>query len=88
MMFAYILKASIAPNEQTEEFFRRFTQTPGLLRAYDLQSVDDSNESAVVAIWQSREAAERYLAEAPLRKEVDAAVPAVTRTMYNVRGSK
>jgi hypothetical protein len=88
-MFAYILKAPNTPTtEQTDEFFRRFCETPGLLYAFDITPVEDPNESLVVAVWQDRAAAERYLSAAPLRKEVDQAIPAVTRTMYEVNASK
>ncbi len=88
-MFAYILKAPNQPSTvQTDDFFRRFLETPGLLHAFDLSGVDNPQESLVVAIWESKQAAERYLASAPLKKEVDEAVPEVTRTMYEVRGGK
>lgn len=56
--------------------------------AFDLQGVEDPADAVLVAVWESREAAERYLQEAPLRREVDEAYPAVTRTMYDVLGSK
>jgi heme-degrading monooxygenase HmoA len=88
-MFAYILSAPNAPSpEQSDDFFRRFSQTPGLLHAFDLEPADGSGAPMVVAVWESREAAEAYLSAAPLRKEVDEAIPQVTRTMYNVRASK
>lgn len=87
-MFAYILRVHQAPNEQTNEFFRRFKQTPGLLDAYSLQGEQDLDESLTVAIWESREAAERYLNESRLRREVDKATPSVTRTFYKVLDSK
>lgn len=86
-MFAYILRASLAPNEQTDDFFRRFKEQPGLLHSYSMQGADDPSDSVVIAIWESREAAERYLKSAPLRSEVDQAVR-VTRTLYTVRDSK
>jgi len=60
-MFAYILRVQAAPDEQAKEFFERFKETPGLLHAFDLQGVDDSEDGVVVAVWESREAAERYL---------------------------
>lgn len=87
-MFAYILRVHQAPTEQTADFFRRFKETPGLLHAYSLQGVEDPNESVSVAIWESREAAERYLQGSPLRREVDQTVPSITRTLYNVLDSK
>ena len=87
-MFAYILRARQEPNEQTDEFFRRFKEQSGLVHAYSLQGADDPAEGVVVAVWESREAAERYLQSAPLRGEVDQAVPNVTRTLYTVRDSK
>lgn len=87
-MFAYILRVHQAPDEQSAEFFRRFKETPGLLHAYALQGEEDSNDGVAVTIWESREAAMRYLESSPLRREVDQAVPAVTRTLYNVRDSK
>ena len=87
-MFAYILRALAAPDDQASEFFRRFKETPGLLYAFDLQGVEDAEDAAVVAIWESREAAERYLQGASLRREVDEAYPSVTRTMYKVLDSK
>ena len=87
-MFAYILRAKAAANQDTDDFFKRFTETPGLLYAFDLQGVDDPEDGTVVAIWEDREAAERYLNQAPLRKEVDQALPSVTRTMYEVHASK
>jgi heme-degrading monooxygenase HmoA len=88
-MFAYILHAqNNVPNEQTDDFFRRFTQTPGLLHAFELIPANGEGDSAVVAIWESREAAERYLNSAPLRKQVDESIPQVKRVMYEVRGHK
>jgi heme-degrading monooxygenase HmoA len=88
-MFAYILRApGTPPTEQTDEFFRRFTAEPGLLHAFDLQGVDDPDDAVLVAIWEDREAAERYLTKASLRKEVDAALPVVTRTKYTVRNTR
>lgn len=87
-MFAYILRAQQTPNQQTDDFFRRFKEAPELMHAYSLQGKDHADNSAVVAIWKSREAAERYLHSAPLRQEVDQAAPAVTRMMHGVRDSK
>lgn len=87
-MFAYILRAQQARNDQTEDFFRRFKEVPGLLHAYALQGEENPNEGLVVAIWESREAALRYIESSSLRREVDRAVPSVTRTMYNVLDSK
>ncbi len=88
-MFAYILSApNTAPNSQTDDYFRRFKETPGLAHAFELQSTEGKAESLVVAIWESREAAETYLQTAPLRREVDSNLPAITRTTYEVRNSK
>jgi hypothetical protein len=88
-MFAYILRAENVPvTPQTEDFFRRFIQTPGLLHAFELAGEANPDDTLLVAIWESRQAAESYLNEAPLRKEVDAAIPGVTRVMYEVRDSK
>ncbi|MBI2862201.1 MAG: antibiotic biosynthesis monooxygenase [Chloroflexi bacterium] len=87
-MFAYILRAQQAPSDQFSEFFRRFKETPGLLHAYDLQEEGNPHEGVVVALWESREAAQRYLDSSPLRREVDQAVPTVTRTFYTVVDSK
>lgn len=87
-MFAYILRAKDAPNDQMEEFFRRFKETPGLLHAYSMQGEGNPNEGVVVAIWESRQAAQRYLDGSPLRREVDQAMPSVTRTLYSVLESK
>ncbi|MCL4535214.1 MAG: antibiotic biosynthesis monooxygenase [Bacteroidetes bacterium] len=87
-MFAYILRVHQPPTEQTAEFFRRFKEIPGLLHAYSLQGVEDPNDSVSVAIWESREAAERYLQSSPLRRDVDRSVAGVTRTLYNVLDSK
>jgi heme-degrading monooxygenase HmoA len=88
-VFAYILSAPNTPeSEQTNDFFRRFKETPGLLHAYDLIDANKPDQAMLVAVWESREAAERYLNQAPLRKEVDQAIPQVTRTMYEVRDSK
>ena len=87
-MFAYILRVNAPASEQTDEFFRRFKETPGLLHAYSLQGAENPDDGIAVAIWESKEAAERYLAGAPLRQQVDAEIPTVTRTMYEVRDSK
>jgi hypothetical protein len=88
-MFAYILHApNTPPSEQTDEFFRRFCETPGLVHAYDLTPADGSGDAAMVAIWQDRESAERYLREAALRREVDEAIPEVRRIMYDVHAHK
>lgn len=86
-MFAYILRTHASPSEQSDAFFRRFKATPGLLHAYDLQGVDDPEDSVVVTIWDRRQSAEAYLNDSPLRKEVDRTM-SVTRTLYEVRDSK
>jgi heme-degrading monooxygenase HmoA len=87
-MFAYILRAQSPTTEREAEFFRRFKETPGLIHAYSLQAEDNSNESLAVAIWESREAAEQYLKTSALRRQVDQAMPTVTRTMYTILDSK
>ena len=87
-MTAHILRAQQAPNEEFAEFFRRFKETPGLLHAYDLQGEENPSETVVVAVWESKEAADRYLKSSPLRREVDQAVPSTRRTFYNVLDSK
>jgi heme-degrading monooxygenase HmoA len=87
-MFAYILRVHAPYSEEGKEFFQRFKQEPGLLHAYDLQGVDDPDDAVLLAVWETREAAERYLNEAPLRREVDQAYPTVTRTKYEVLDSK
>ena len=87
-MFAYILRVHAPRSDETDEFFRRFKDTPGLLHAYSLQGEDDPNDGGVVAIWESREAAERYLQSSPLKRDVDQAMPTVTRTFYSVLDSK
>jgi len=89
IVFAYILKAPTLPEDQEgDKFFRRFIETPGLLHAFALEHADGEAEQLVVAVWEGREAAERYLNEAPLRTEVDQAIPGITRTMYEVRDHK
>lgn len=87
-MFAYILSAKALPTAQSNEFFRRFKETPGLVHAFSLQGVDDPEDSLAVAIWESREAAEDYLRTSPLRQEVDQTLPTVTRKMYEILDSK
>ena len=87
-MFVYILRAQQPPGEQLNEFFRRFKETPGLVHAYNLQEEENPNEGAVVAIWESREAAQRYIEGSPLKREVDQATPGVTRTFYKLLDSK
>ncbi|HSG78206.1 MAG TPA: antibiotic biosynthesis monooxygenase, partial [Acidimicrobiia bacterium] len=69
-MFAYILRVRAEPSDEMDEFFRRFKETPGLLHAYYLEGVDDPEDAVAVAVWESREAAERYL-ESQLRHQVD-----------------
>lgn len=87
-MFAYILYAPNTPRTpETDEFFRRFTQEAGLLYAFDLVP-ETEGDPAVVAVWESREAAERYLEQASLRQQVDQAIPQVRRVMYEVAGYK
>lgn len=86
-MFAYILRVHTGPTEETDDFFRRFKETAGLVHAFDLQGVDDPEDGVAVAVWESREAAERYL-ESQLRRDVDHTLEGVTRTMYEVRDSK
>ena len=88
-MFAYILKAPNTPRTpETDEFFTRFCASEGLVHAFDLLGTDDPQDAVVVAVWRDRESAERYLSSNPLRKQVDASIPQVTRTMYDVIGSK
>lgn len=88
-MFAYILHAPNTPRTaETDEFFQRFTKTPGLLHAFDLAESDDPDQGVVIAVWENRAAAERYLTEAQLRREVDEAIPQVRRVMYEVTAHK
>ncbi len=87
-MFVYILRAQQAPDDEWAELFRRFKETPGLLHAYSLQAEENPNESVVVCIWESREAAERYLGSVPLKRDIDQAAPSVSRTMYALLDSK
>ena len=87
-MFSYILRLHAPADTQSDEFFKRFKQTPGLLHAYNLQGVEDPEDGVVVTIWESRNAADAYLQGAELRRDVDKAYPAITRTMYDVRDSK
>lgn len=47
-MFAYILHAPNTPRtDETEAFFRRFTETPGLLHAFELMEEGDSSSGLV-----------------------------------------
>ena len=88
-MFAYLLHAPNTPRtEETDEFFRRFTEEEGLMYAFDLQEVNDPDQGIVVAVWDTKEAAERYLTGAALRRAVDAAMPQITRVMYEVISHK
>lgn len=88
-MFAYLLRAPAVPDgAQGDEFFRRFLESPGLLHAFELVGVEDPDDNVVVAVWEDRAAAEGYLDSNPLRREVDEAIPQVTRTMYEVRAGR
>lgn len=87
-MYSYILRLHAPADTQSDEFFRKFKQTPGLLHAYNLQGVEDPEDGVVVTIWESRDAADAYLQGSDLRKDVDKAYPEITRTMYDVRDSK
>lgn len=87
-MFAYILQGPALADldrSQSEEFFRRFAETPGLLHAFELEREDNPADTLVVALWTDREAAQSYIEGSALRREVDEAVPGITRTMYAVR---
>lgn len=85
-MFAYILRMH-SDEQPSDEYFERFKATPGLLHAYDLKGVDDPTEMLVVAVWKDKAAADEYLNNAPLRREIDQTFPGVTRTMYQVLNS-
>ena len=87
-MFAYILKSDPVDDAVSDEFFKRFKSTPGLLHAYDMRGADDPNDQIVVTVWEDRKAADEYLSKSALRKEVDQTVSGVTRTMYDVRDHK
>ena len=88
-MFVHILSTQQGPpTERTAELFQRFKDVPGLEQAFSLQSEDDPNEGYVVAIWESRESADRYLEEHPLRRSVDEAMPGVTRKLFRVLDAK
>ncbi len=87
-MFAYILQGPTVAEldqAQSDEFFRRFAETPGLLHAFELERENDPADTLVVAVWTDREAAQRYIEGSALRREVDQALPGITRTMYAVR---
>jgi heme-degrading monooxygenase HmoA len=88
MMFAYVLRTTQAHGERAKDIFRRFKESPGLLHAYLLQGEADANDAIMVAIWESREAAERHLAASPLPREWDQTAPDTTRPFYTVLDSK
>ena len=91
-MFAYVVRSSYAMKKEDEarnaELFRRFTEAPGLVHAYRLHGTDGHDDAMIVTIWQNRKAAETYLKDHPLRREVDTTLSDVTRTMYEVWDSK
>ncbi len=83
-MFVHMIRGDLAPNDYTSALFEGFKQIPGLLHAYLLQPEDNPNETALVAVWESREAAEDYFSKSPLRAKVDTTVPNVRRRLFRV----
>jgi hypothetical protein len=84
-LIAVILKYPTTGEREKDELFRRFVKdTPGVLHAYQLES---STGGATVTIWESQAARDAYMASS-LRSDVDAALPGLTRDVYEVIGSK
>ncbi|HSP53955.1 MAG TPA: antibiotic biosynthesis monooxygenase [Dehalococcoidia bacterium] len=87
-MYISIMHEDEGRSAKTDEFFRRYKETPGLLHAYFLEDENDPSKTGTVSIWESKEAFSRYLQTASLRREVDQAIPSVKRTGYKVIDSK
>ncbi len=84
-MIAVIMKYPQPPGPPNDKLFERFVaETPGVIGAYQLEGADGGT---TITIWESEEVRDAYL-KSPLRTEIDAALPGLTRTLYKVRNSK
>lgn len=83
-MFVHMIRGDLAPNDYTESLFQGFRQIPGVLHAYLLQPEDNPDETDLVAVWESREAAEDYFNKSSLREMVDRTIPNVRRRFFTV----
>ncbi len=89
-MFACIVATHTrAPENEAPimEYYNKFLETPGLLHAYVSRGMDDPMAVRSVAVWESREACERYL-ESQLRGQIDYALPPINRVTYEVTAGK
>lgn len=87
-MYISILHQDEGHTAKSDEFFRRYKETPGLVHAYFLEEEGEPNKAEIVSIWESKEDFSRYVESAPLRREVDEAIPSVKRIGYKVVDSK
>jgi heme-degrading monooxygenase HmoA len=84
-MLAVIMKFPQQPGPENDKLFKRFVdETPGVVHAYQLEGTDGGT---TITFWESEKARDAYL-NSPLRNVVDAALPGLNRTVYNVRNSK
>lgn len=87
-MYISILHQDEGHTAKSDEFFRRYKETPGLVHAYFLQKEGAPDQAEVISIWESKDDFSRYIESASLRREVDEAIPSVKRIGYEVVDSK
>jgi heme-degrading monooxygenase HmoA len=85
-MIASILRIP-AGSERDDELFARFLSTPGLVHAYLLRPVDESEDSLTVSIWENAAARTAYMEKSQLAGEVNARF-GTARSVYAVENSK
>ncbi len=85
-MIASILTIPTTPDAKGDDLFQRFTNTPGLHHAYQLESMDGAAEVVVVSVWESAEARDTYM-KGQLMEEVNRAYEQQSRKVYRVRNS-
>ncbi len=85
-MIASILTIPRTPDAKGDDLFQRFTKTPGVHHAYQLEPMEGGAEVVVVSIWESAEARDAYM-KGPLMQEVNQFAEGQSRKVYRVRNS-
>jgi hypothetical protein len=87
-MLAVILRLEGRRDETTDDIFRRFKSTEGVVAAYQLVGVDNPEDLVTFTVWKDDASRLKYMNESPIKREVDLTWKKQTRTVYTVRDSK
>ena len=86
-MLAVLFRVKGGRDDSKTALFERFKSTEGVIATYQLENQDDPNDLVTFTIWKDQATRSKYMAGA-LKREIDQAWAAVSRTVYNVVDSK